>query len=289
MRFDYLQPRTIEEALALLDKYRSDAKIIAGGTDLMIKMRAKLLDPKYVIDISGIAGLNCIETDGNKGLRIGSLTTIRDLETSEIINQQFPVLAQAAGQLGSVAIRNVATVGGNLCNALPSAETAQALLALAATVRIMGPDKGERTVDLEDFFTGAGTCALQPNEILTEIAVPMPLHDTKSIYYKHSPRGSIDLAIVNIAVVLTNDPETRVCRDIKIVLGAVSSTPLRAKKAENILNGNIIDDSMIARAADMASAEASPRAGSIRGSAGYKKKIVRALTRRAIKTLLSTG
>ena len=285
MRFEYLEPESIEEALTVLSQYQGKSKIIAGGTDLMLQMRSKAIRPEYVVDITRIPGLEYIAFDGQQGLRLGALTTIRALETSGELQRKYPIISQAASQLGSVAIRNVATVGGNLCNALPSAETSQALLALSAQVRVVGPG-GERTIPLEGFFTGVGKTLLQPDEILLEILVPESLPHTSGIYIKHSPRGPIDLAIVNITVLMTMEQDHRVCRDVKIVLGAVSPTPLRAKKAENMLKGKRVDGALIDRAAQVASDEAHPRQGSIRGSFEYKKEMVKVLTGRAIKEVI---
>lgn len=282
MRFDYLEPETIEETLAMLSKYNGRSKIIAGGTDLILQIRRKAIKPEYVIDITRIPGLDYITFDDQQGLRFGALTTIRALETSVELQKRCPIISQAASQLGSVAIRNVATLGGNLCNALPSAETAQVLVALSAQVRIIGPG-GERTLPLEDFFTGVGETLLKPNELLLEILVPKLAPHTSGMYIKHSARGAIDLAIVNVAVVMTMEPDKKVCKDARIVLGAVAPTPLRAKKAENVLKGEKIDGSLIDRAAQVASDEARPRDGSIRGSSEYKKEMVRVLTGRAIR------
>ena len=285
MRFEYLEPESIEEALAILSRYQGKSKIIAGGTDLMLQMRNKAIRPEYAVDITRIPGLDYITFDDQQGLRLGVLTTIRGLETSVELQRKYPVISQAASQLGSVAIRNVATVGGNLCNALPSAETSQALLALSAQVRIIGPG-GERTAPLEGFFTGVGKTLLRPDELLLEILVPESPPHTSGIYIKHSPRGPIDLAIVNITVLMTMEQDHRVCRDAKIVLGAVSPTPLRAKKAENVLKGKRVDGALIDRAAQVASDEANPRRGSIRGSFEYKKEMVKVLTGRAIKEVI---
>jgi carbon-monoxide dehydrogenase medium subunit len=282
MRFEYLEPESIEETLAMLSRYYRKSKIIAGGTDLMLQVRYKQIKPEYVVDITRIPGLDYIAFDDQQGLRLGALTTIRALETSVELQKKYPIISQAAGQLGSVAIRNVATVGGNLCNALPSAETSQALVALSAQVRIIGL-RGERTVPLEDFFTGVGKTLLQPDELLLEILIPQLAPHTSGTYIKHSPRGPIDLAIVNITVLMTMEPDHKVCRDAKIVLGAVSPTPLRARKAENVLKGKRVDGALIDRAAQVASDEAHPRHGSIRGSFEYKKEMVRVLTSRAIR------
>jgi aerobic carbon-monoxide dehydrogenase medium subunit len=282
MRFEYLEPESIKEALALLSQYRGKSKILAGGTDLMLQVRNRAIKPEYVVDITRIPGLDYITFDDQQGLNLGALTTIRALETSVELQRKYPILSQAASQLGSVAIRNVATVGGNLCNALPSAETSQALVALSARARVVSP-RGERTEDLETFFTGVGKTLLQPDEILLEILVPEPAPYTAGIYIKHSPRGPIDLAIVNITVLMTMEPDQKVCRDARIVLGAVSPTPLRARTAEGVLKGKRLNGALIDRAAQVASDEARPRHGSIRGSFEYKKEMVRVLTGRAIR------
>ncbi len=287
MRFDYLEPENIKEALALLSQYNGKSNIMAGGTDLMLQVRYKQIKPEVVIDITRIPGLDDITFDGQGGLRLGALTTIRALETSLELQKRYPIIPQAASQLGSVAIRNVATVGGNLCNALPSAETSQVLVALSAQVRIIGPG-GERTLPLEDFFIGVGKTLLRPDELLLEIRVPQIAPHTSGIYIKHSPRGPIDLAIVNITVLITMEPDRKFCRDAKIVLGAVAPTPLRARKAENVLKGNRVDGALIDRAAQVASDEAHPRHGSIRGSFEYKKEMVRVLTGRAIREVTAS-
>jgi carbon-monoxide dehydrogenase medium subunit len=288
MRVEYLEPESIEEALTILSQYQGKSKIIAGGTDLMLQMRNKAIRPEYVVDITRIPGLDHITFDDQRGLRLGALTTIRALETTVQLQRKNPIISQAASQLGSVAIRNVATVGGNLCNALPSAETSQALVALSARVRVVSP-RGERTVNLENFFTGVGKTLLQPDEVLLEILVPEPAPHTVGIYIKHSPRGPIDLAIVNVTVLMTMEPNQKVCRDARIVLGAVSPTPLRARMAESVLEGERVDGALIDRASRVASDEAHPRHGSIRGSFEYKKEMVRVLTGRAIRELSSSN
>ena len=287
MRFEYLEPESIEEALTILSRYQGESKIIAGGTDLMLQVRNKAVRPEYVVDITRIPGLDYITFDDQQGVRLGALTTIRALETSVELQRKYPIISQAASQLGSIAIRNVATVGGNLCNALPSAETSQALVALSAHLKIVGPG-GERTVPLEDFFIGVGETLLHPDEILLEIIVPELAPHTYGIYIKHSPRGPIDLAIVNVTVLMTMEPDHKVCRDAKIVLGAVSPTPKRAGKAENVLKGKRVDGALIDRAAQVASDEAHPRYGSIRGSFEYKKEMVKVLTRRAMKKIMAS-
>ena len=286
MRFEYLQPQTVEEAMALLTKYNGKSKVISGGTDLVVQMRDKLIRPQYLIDITGINGLRYINVDDERGLRIGALTTIRDLERSAKLKGCYEMISQAASQLGSVAIRNMGTIGGNLCNASPSAETAPALIALSSKAKIVGPS-GERLVFLEDFFVGPSCTTLKAGELLIEIQVPAPLPHTRAIYLKHGIRGTIDLAIVGVAVAISVEPESKVCQDIKITLGAVAPTPIRARRAEEIMMGKMINDDLINRSAQMASDEARP-ISDVRASAEYRKEMVKVFTRRAM-SLASFG
>lgn len=285
MGFDYVAPRSIGEAISILRKYDGKAKVIAGGTDLLIQIRNKEIVPEYVVDITSIPELNRIRYDEKEGLRIGALTTIRALETSTEIHQRYPIISEAASQLGSMAIRNVATIGGNLCNAAPSAESAPALIGLSGVVKIVGPE-GERVVPLEGFFTGPGGTILKREELLVEIQVPIPSPNTRGIYLKHSMRGTIDLAIVNIAVIVTLGSQSKVCEDIKIVLGAVASTPMRMKKAEEVLRGKRIDEDLINKSAQVASGEARP-ISDVRASAEYRKEMVKVFTKRAVREALT--
>ncbi|MFC1929461.1 FAD binding domain-containing protein [Chloroflexota bacterium] len=284
MRFQYLKPTSVKEAISILDKLQGKAKIIAGGTDLILQMKNDKITPECVVDITGISSLDYIDYSEENGLRIGALTSIRALETSSVLHQRYPVIAQAANQLGSVAIRNMATVGGNLCNAAPSAETAPAFIGQSAKARIIGPNS-ERVVPLEDFFTGPGTTVLANGELLVEIQVPVPSPDTKGIYLKHALRGTIDLAIVGVAAVITVTPEDKICQDIKLVLGASAPIPMRARNAEKRLKGKKVDDNLIIESSQAASAESRP-ISDVRASAEYRRKIIEVLTRRALKQLL---
>lgn len=283
MRFNYLEPATIEEAVSLLGKYDGKAKVVAGGTDLVVQIREKLIAPEYVVDIGYISGLDRIDYDETQGLRIGALATIRAIEKSSKICQVYPAIAQSAGLLGSVAIRNVATIGGNLCNAAPSADTAPALIGLSAKGKIIGPDD-EKIVSLEEFFTGPGCIVCEPGELLVEIRVPVPPPGTRGVYLKHG-RSAIDLATVGVAVIMTMEPGA-VCRDVKIVLGAVAPTPMRARKAEEVLRGKKVDPALIEKSAQAAADEARPITD-VRASAEYRKEMVKVYTRRAIAQLVA--
>lgn len=283
MRFEYLQPSTVDECMDLLGKYQKDAKIIAGGTDLMLKARARMVSPDYVVDVTGIPSLCQIADDGDGGVRIGAAATVRDVSASALVRERFPLLADAAGLIGSVGIRNVATIGGNVCNASPSAECSPALLCLSATAKIVGP-KGERVVPFDKFFVGPGASVLEPDELLLEIHVPASKPGTKGAYLKNSPRGSIDLAIVGVAAVGTFAPQDGACLDIKLALGAVAATPIRAKNAEKVLQGKVLDDGLIATAAQAAADGARPITD-VRASAEYRQEMVRVFTQRALKTI----
>lgn len=277
-KFEYFVPTTIEDACSLLSKYKGEARILAGGTDLLVKMKNRMMLPSYLISIKNIPDLDYVRYDEKEGLRIGALTTLEAIKVSPAIRQRFGILAQAAGVVGSVAIRNGGTIGGNLCNAAPSAETAPALIALAAKAKIAGLS-GERTVALEDFFTGPGETVLQTGEILTEIQVPHLPARSSGVYLKHSLR-KMDIAIVGVGVVVTLNGES--CADIKIVLGAVAPTPIRARKAEDVIRGQEPSQELAKRAAEIASEESRP-IDDIRSSAEHRRNMVGILTVQAIE------
>lgn len=279
--FEYLEPETVEEALSLLRKYSVKAKIYAGGTDLVVQMRKRALNPQFVISIAGIRELDYLRFEEEKGLRIGCLTTIRTIERSPELQKQYKMLSEVAGQMGSVAVRNVATIGGNLCNALPSADMAPMLIALSAKAKLVSIE-GESIVPLEDFFTGPGKTVLQGGELLVEVQVPTPSPQTSGVYLKYTTRGGEELSVVGVAAVATCGSRNEPCTDVKIVLGTVMPSPMRAKEAEAILKGKMIDDGLIEKAAQIASDESRPR-DSIRGSADYRREMVRILTRDALR------
>ncbi|MCX8118585.1 MAG: xanthine dehydrogenase family protein subunit M [Desulfobacterota bacterium] len=278
-RFDYLKPRTLEEVFRLLDQYGDRARLIAGATDLLVMIRQKKLSPDVLISLRGIPGLDHVESNGE--FKIGALVTHRRIEQSEEIRRYFPILSLASGQLGSVQVRNVGTLGGNLCTASPSAETAPALLVYEAQVHLVS-EKGERCLPLETFFLGPGETALGKKEVLKEVLLPYPPTHSRGVYLKLGRRRSVDLAVVNVAVLLTLNPSTRICERARIALGAVAPTPIRAKKAEKVLEGNPLEDRLIERAAEEARQECHPITD-IRGSAEYRKAMVGVLVEKAIR------
>jgi CO/xanthine dehydrogenase FAD-binding subunit len=283
-KFDYLEPNTMDEALSLLSRYKGRAKVIAGGTDLLPKLKEReIRTPAYIVDLKGIPDLDTIQYDEVDGLSLGALVTIHAVETSPIVRERFGVLFQAVESMASAQVRNRGTIAGNLCNAVPSADTAPALLALDASVKLTS-QKGERIVNIEDFFTGPSETVLTDEEILQEIHVPnLPPH-SRGVYLKLSPRRSMDLAVVGVAAVVII--EDQICNDIRIALGAVAPTPIRARRAENVVRGKKLSDEVIARAARTASEECSP-INDHRASAEYRCNMVEVLTRRAIRQTIS--
>jgi carbon-monoxide dehydrogenase medium subunit len=277
--FEYLAPKSLEEAITLISQYDGRAKIMAGGTDLLVEMRKGELQPDVLIDLKCIPDLDTMDSD-NEGLGIGALTRIGDIETSRIIQEKFNVLSQGAATLGSVQVRNKATVGGNLCHAAPSADMAPALIGLGALAKWVGPE-GDRTLPLEEFFLGPGETCLRTDQILTELSVPNMASFSEAVYLKFSPRGAMDLAVVGVASVLTMDSSMTHCSDIRIVLGAVAPTPIRATRAEATLRGNKLSDVLVNEAARVASEEAKPITD-IRASEWFRRQIVEVLVRRSI-------
>jgi aerobic carbon-monoxide dehydrogenase medium subunit len=283
MRFEYLEPRTVTQALSMLSRYQGKARVIAGGTDLLNRIRLGMVRPEYIVDICYISGLDYIQYDSKGGLSLGALVTIRDLEMSAEVQQHHAAISQAASVLGSTAIRNVGTIGGNLCHAAPCAETAPVLIGLEAKVKLAGPN-GKRTIPLEKFFTGPGQTVLQTGELMIAIEVPPMRGDSKGVYLKHTTRGTINPAIVGVAAIVTMDGKR--CKEIKVVLGAVAPTPIRATKAEEIVRGEEVDDALIERAAKAASDESSS-ISDVRSSAEYKKEMVKVFTRYALKKVIT--
>ena len=283
--FEYFEASSFSEAISLLGQYGKEARLIAGGTDLLVWMKEGARRPKVVINIKSIPEGDQITFDEKNGLKIGSLVKISQIQSFAVIRDRFTALAQAAKELGSAQVRNLATIGGNLCTAAPSAETAPPLLALNAKVILHGA-KGPREVPLEEFFVGPGATVLN-GEVLTEILIPSPASGTCGVYKKISRRNAVDMAIVGVAAVGVISEDSKEWQDIKIALGAVAPTPMRAVKAENVLKGRKIESASIEEAAQIASEEARP-ISDIRGSAWYRKEMVKVLVRRSLEEISKT-
>jgi carbon-monoxide dehydrogenase medium subunit len=278
-----LFPKTVKEALSLLEKHSESARVIAGGTDLINKMKRRDVTAKYLIDLKGIAALNFIEND-SQGLRIGATTTLSEILESSAVRELYPILTDAVSVMASPQIRNTASIAGNLCNAVPSADSAPPLIVLQAKLKVIGRRK-KRTVLVEDFFTGLNKTVLDSGELVTEIMIPPPLFPGGGAYLKHMRRAEMDLAVVGVGVYLSLDTRKKICKDVKIALGAVAPTPMRAKNAEEALKGKPLDSDLIAAAARIASEESRP-IDDIRSSAEYRKEVVNVLTMRAIQRCL---
>ncbi len=277
--FTYHEPKSIGDAVNLLDDYGKKARVIAGGTDLVIKMKQGKSEPEHIISLQSVPGIDEIKFAGGE-LRIGAMVTHRAIEYSKPIRDNFSLLADAVANLGSVQVRNLATIGGNICNAAPSADTVGPLLALDAMLLLEGPD-GERSVPIKDFFHGAGETALSGNEILKEIVVPKLPPGACSRYIKHTRRKAMDLPLLGIALVLVTDGDTDVCKEARIGLTLAAPTAFRATKTEEYIAGKPLRSSaMWEEAGNMAVDESSPRT-SFRTTSAYRKKIIRALIPRA--------
>jgi carbon-monoxide dehydrogenase medium subunit len=282
-KFEFSSPSSMAEALKLLAQNGSPAKVIAGGTDLVVQMKNKLAAPKKVINLMGIPDLTGIKKKG-RGLRIGALVKHAALEGSPLLKEGWGILAEAAHKLGSPQIRNLGTVGGNLANASPAADTACPLLVLEAEA-VLASKKKERRVPLHSFFRGPGKTVLGKGEIVKEILIPPVPAGSVWAYLKLGRRKSLDLALTSVAVLLTLDPKTKICHRARVALGAVAPTPLRAKDTERFLEGKTLDDDVIREAGERAQKECRP-ISDVRASAEYRKEMVKVLVGRAIKKSL---
>jgi len=279
--FDYIRPVNMDNAVEALKK-NDDAYLLAGGTDLLIGMKNNTVQPKCLIDLKSIPDIDSIEYQN--GFKLGPLTTIRDIEVSRLIRKKIPALSQAAGTLGSIQIRNRATIGGNLCHASPAADMATILLAMDCQVKIASY-KSEKTIGLDQFYTGPNRTVIGRGEMLSEIIIPKDMERFKGVYLKYGPRKAMDIGIVNIALLLDADYERGLCNQIMIALGAVAPTPIRAKGAEELLNGNRLKAGSIGKVAQAAADEARP-ISDFRASAGYRRDLVRNLVAKGINQIL---
>jgi len=278
-KFEYFEPKTLEAALSLLTEKGSDACVLAGGTDVLVKMRNGRLNPKAVIGLQGIEGLNNINFDPSKGLSIGSMARISDVVSHPDVLRRYPALSHAAGVMANDQVRNMGTIAGNLCNAAPSAENAPPLMAMGAHVTIVGPT-GARHIPLDQFFRGPGLTKIEASEIMTSIFVPLPAPRSGASYKRISARCGVDIAAVCVGAMVACTEE--VCSEVRIVLGAVAPVPMRASKAEGIIQGQKLTRDLVEKAAAQAAEESKP-ISDVRATADYRKKMVEVLTFRALE------
>lgn len=275
----YFRPNTIDEMISLLKRYGEKASIIAGGTDLLVD---KPHEKEYLIDIKSLP-LNYVTSDDAEGIRIGASTTFKEIENSALLRRgAYRILVDAARNIGHPNLRNLATIGGNICKAVPSADSPPALIVLDASAKIISAS-GERTMLLENFFTDAKKTVLNKDEMLMEIQVPRPRPRTGAAFSKVG-RTHVDIALVNVAIGLTLD-KNEVCRDVKIVLGAVAPTPIRATKSEELLKGKSIDKILIEKVSQLSSEEIKP-ISDVRSSADYRRELSKVLVKRSLEEAL---
>ncbi len=278
-KFEYFAPESLTEAQGLLVEKGEGAFLLAGGTDLLVKMNHGALKPKAVIALKHIPDLDNISFDSEKGLSIGATALLGDVASHADVLKYYPAVAAAALETANVQVRNMGTVAGNLCNAAPSADNAPSLLALNAEVVLLGP-KGERRLHLDRFFKGPGKVDLTPGEIMTAILVPPPVPGSGVSYRHISARGKVDISAVCVGAMVIMDKET--CRDARIFLGAVGPTPLQAKKTEAFIREKGLTEEIMKEAGVLASDESTPITD-VRSSAEYRKKMVAILTTRALR------
>ncbi|MGC8975901.1 MAG: FAD binding domain-containing protein [Thermoprotei archaeon] len=276
--FQYFEPESIEEALQLLRTYGSEAKILAGGTDLLVKMKIRAVEPKYVINIKRIKELRYIKAEKDS-IHIGALTTWRYLEKSDLVREEVPALYDAVKSMGSVQIRNMATVGGNLCNASPAADSAPPLLAHEAKIKLTSIE-GTREIPITEFFTGPRKTVMYKTEILQEVVVPYDADFARSYsYVKVGRRNSFTLSVVAVATVLK--VRNRSIEDVRVALNAVAPTPVRARSVESFLKGREAGSEVIEKASELVLSDISP-ISDVRASAEYRKHLSRVLVKDAL-------
>jgi carbon-monoxide dehydrogenase medium subunit len=273
--FEFYEPVTLAEASRLFAQ--EHAQLLAGGTDLVIGMKAYTKTPQSVISLQKIPGLSSITTDADNGITIGAMTKAREVELSDDIQKHHTALAEGAAEIGSIQIRNLATIGGNIAHASPAADTVAGLLVADAQVDIAGAD-GERTVPINELFTGPGQTVLKQGEIITQFRLSSPA--SGSHYIKHKIREVMDLAFIGVASAVNLENGTII--DVRIGLAAVAPTPIRATEAENLLKGKIPTPELLQQAGEAAAAGASP-ISDLRCSAEHRREMVDVLTRRTLQ------
>jgi carbon-monoxide dehydrogenase medium subunit len=282
--FEFLEPRSVAEASAMLAAHGEDARVMAGGTALLLAMRQRLLSPSHLVWLGGIPGLGGIEVDGQGGLRVGAMALHHDLETHPGVRVRFSVLAAMARRVANPQIRNAATVGGNVCHGDPASDPPTCFLALDASVRAVGGGE-ERDIRLEDFLTDYYENALRPDEIVTEIRVPPLPDDAVAAYMRFTTTAAESRPLVAIGVVVRRDGQG-ICRGARVAVGAVSATPLRLRGVEEFIIGRPLDEATLVRAGELA-AEAVKPLDDFRASAQYRRHVTGIMIRRTLERATS--
>jgi CO/xanthine dehydrogenase FAD-binding subunit len=284
--FEYFSPKKLDEALKLVsqfDKEGKDFKVVCGGQSINLVMKQNVIAPEAIVSIKGLKDLDYIKFDEKEGLKIGALATHRSVERSEVIEKKYKALVEMEQNLSSVETRNWGTVAGNICHGDPGGDPMPVLIAMNASVKMAGV-KGERTVPAEDFTLDFYETVLAHDELVTEITIPA-LQPNTGVYYTKFAQIVGDFALASVAVAITLDKKKDICSDVRIGLGSVAATPMRAKKAEEILKGKKITDDLLAKAAQAAMDECDPT-DSVDASAVYKRELVGVFVKRVGKEAL---
>jgi aerobic carbon-monoxide dehydrogenase medium subunit len=283
--FEYYKPASLDEALLILHEHRARVRPLAGGTDLIVQMKYGRLCPEVILDVKKIEELNRLEWSEDKGLFVGAAVPVSTITAFPPMASRYGMFRDACSLIGSFHLRNRATIGGNLCNAAPSADSAPPLLCLD-TRALIARQGGARTVPLVDFFVGPGQTVLAADELLVGIEIPVPAVPSGGAYLRHIPRQDMDVAVTGVASFLTLSPESGLCREARIALGAVAPTPVRAHEAEALLVGSNLNGRVLEEAA-MRAAECAQPISDMRGSAEYRRELVRVLTERTVARVRS--
>ncbi|MFQ5802606.1 MAG: FAD binding domain-containing protein [Candidatus Methylomirabilales bacterium] len=282
MRFDYFEPSSVEEAREILGRGGGQYKPLAGGTDVIIQLRRRARNYRGLVNIKRLPAMGAWSAEPGNGLRMGAATLMREVETSPTVAERFPSLVDSVKVIGSIQLRNIATIGGNLCNASPSADTAPSLIVLGATTTFVNNGSVPQTAPVEEFFAGPGCSVLGPEGLLLRVDVPEPPGMSGDCFERFSPRGAMDIAVASAASRVTLDPASGKVKDVAIALGAVAPTPVRAPKAEDVLRGHEPTPELLAKAGTIAREECNP-IDDIRGSAAYRRAMIAVLVRRTLE------
>ncbi len=275
---NYDAPTTLDQAVSILKTHGENARPFCGGTDIIIQLRAGVRRTEHLVDVKKIKELQVLSFDAKKGLRLGAAVPCIEISESDVMRRHYPGLTEAAHLIGSLQIQNRASVGGNLCNGSPAADTTPALIVLGARARIVGPN-GEREVPVEAFVVSPGRTVLKPGELLVELLVPAPAPHSSDAYLRFIPRNEMDIAVVGVGAAVTLDGDK--VKAARIALAAVGPTPILASKAADAIIGMKLDDAALEAAGRAASAACSP-IDDMRGTAEFRLHITAVLTRRVL-------
>jgi carbon-monoxide dehydrogenase medium subunit len=275
----FLEPTNIPEAVSLLDQYADDSKVIAGGTSVVLMLQQKLIMPSVLISLGRVDGHDYIRLEED-GLHIGALTTLRDIERSNVVKQFCPALAHTCSVVGNIRVRNQATIGGNLSAADYAADPPAMLTALDARVQVQGPEE-KREIPLNEFFLGFYTTSLKPNEILTKVFIPALPSSARAAYHKYTSISAEGRPCVAVGAVADFDNAGK-CSDVRIAIGAAVETPQRVAEAEAMAHGSTLTDELVAEIANEYSLKLDPLTD-VRGSAWYRKEMIRVFVKRALE------